>query len=139
MVFKTCLRLAETVIKEASTSSSTTLQRLPPLPSPRELLKLYKIHAQRNLSQNFLLDSRINNKIVTKTGNIKNCYVCEVGPGPGNITRAIILNGAKSVVVVEKDRRFLPSLEVNIYFTYIFLKNNELVVKYYIKVRNNYS
>lgn len=124
MVYRSCLRLAETIIKEATASLDPTLLKLPPLPSPRELLKLYKIHAQRNLSQNFLLDSRINNKIVTKTGNIRNCYVCEVGPGPGNITRAIILNGAKNVIVVEKDRRFLPSLEVCIffmYFIYIFL------------------
>ncbi|XP_035228369.1 dimethyladenosine transferase 1, mitochondrial-like, partial [Stegodyphus dumicola] len=97
--------------ESSSTSVASKLDRLPPLPSPRDLLKLYKIEAQRNLSQNFLLDFRLNNKIVTKTGNVKDCYVCEVGPGPGNITRAILQNGAKHVIVVEKDRRFLPSLE----------------------------
>ncbi|KFM65665.1 Dimethyladenosine transferase 1, mitochondrial, partial [Stegodyphus mimosarum] len=96
----------------SSTSAANKLERLPPLPSPRDLLKLYKIQAQRRLSQNFLLDFRLNNKIVTKTGNVKDCYVCEVGPGPGNITRAILQNGAKQVIVVEKDRRFLPSLEL---------------------------
>lgn len=112
MVYRSCLRLAEMVVKETSASLDQSFLRLPPLPSPRELLKLYKISAQRNLSQNFLLDSRINNKIVTKTGQIKDCYVCEIGPGPGNITRAIIQNGAKNVFVIEKDRRFLPSLEL---------------------------
>ncbi|XP_071035886.1 mitochondrial dimethyladenosine transferase 1 isoform X2 [Parasteatoda tepidariorum] len=86
--------------------------RLPPLPSPRDLLKLYRIKAQRNLSQNFLLDFRLNNKIVTSTGNVKDHYVCEIGPGPGNITRAILQNGAKHVIVIEKDRRFLPALEL---------------------------
>lgn len=146
MVYRSCLRLAEAVIKEASTSLEPTQLKFPPLPSPRELLKLYKIQAQRNLSQNFLLDSRINNKIVTKTGNIKNCYVCEVGPGPGNITRAIILNGAKSVVVIEKDRRFLPSLEVfnPFYVFYLYfpvVKVNESLMFYYIhrQVKNNCS
>lgn len=115
MVHKSLLRLAQTIVKEASTTVHAveeSLLRLPPLPSPRELLKLYKIQARKQLSQNFLLDSRINNKIVTRTGKIKDCYVCEVGPGPGNITRAIIQNGAKHVIVIEKDRRFLPSLEL---------------------------
>lgn len=124
MVHRSCLRLAETLVRGTSASFEPLVQRLPPLPSPRELLKLYKINAQKSLSQNFLLDSRINNKIVTKTGKIKNCYVCEVGPGPGNITRAIIQNAAKSVIVVEKDRRFLPSLEVNDFINLCFLLLN---------------
>ncbi|XP_054706233.1 dimethyladenosine transferase 1, mitochondrial-like [Uloborus diversus] len=113
MVFKSCLRLCQIISKEIPGAIPTNEAfRLPPLPSPRDLLRLYKIRAQRKLSQNFLLDSRINNKIVTKTGSIKDCYVCEVGPGPGNITRAILQNGAKQVVVIEKDARFLPSLEI---------------------------
>ncbi|KAF8782538.1 Dimethyladenosine transferase 1 like protein [Argiope bruennichi] len=116
MVRLSIFRLAETVAKEIAAASApvvdSSLQRLPPLPSPKDLLKLYKIRAQRHLSQNFLLDYRINNKIITKTGKIQNCFVCEVGPGPGNITRSILQNGAKHVIVIEKDRRFLPSLEL---------------------------
>jgi len=112
MVYKSLFRLAGTVAQETVLSTEKSILRLPPLPSPRELLKLYKIQAQKKLAQNFLLDSRLNNKIVTKTANIKDCYVCEVGPGPGNITRAILQNGAKHVIVIEKDRRFLPSLEL---------------------------
>ncbi|GFX21204.1 dimethyladenosine transferase 1, mitochondrial [Trichonephila clavipes] len=115
MVRQSFMRLTQSIVKEVSNSAptiDTALQRLPPLPTPRDLLKLYKIQAQRHLSQNFLLDSRITNKIVTTTGNVKNCYVCEVGPGPGNITRNILQNGAKQVIVIEKDRRFLPALEL---------------------------
>ena len=36
----------------------------------------------------------------------------EVGPGPGAITRSLLNTGAKHVIVVEKDKRFIPSLEV---------------------------
>ncbi len=36
----------------------------------------------------------------------------EVGPGPGGITRALIGNGAREVHVIEKDERFLPSLQL---------------------------
>ena len=36
----------------------------------------------------------------------------EVGPGPGGITRPILEAGAKEVHVIEKDARFIPSLEV---------------------------
>ena len=36
----------------------------------------------------------------------------EVGPGPGAITRALLDTGVRHVIAVEKDRRFIPSLEV---------------------------
>ncbi len=45
-------------------------------------------------------------------GKIHGCCVCEVGPGPGALTRSILNAGAKRVVAVERDVRFLSSLEV---------------------------
>lgn len=58
--------------------------------------------------------SCFSDKIVRKAGNLKNAYVCEVGPGPGGITRAILNSGAEDLLVVEKDTRFIPGLKVNI-------------------------
>lgn len=86
--------------------------RLPPLPTIRDLVKLYRLRAIRLLSQNFLMDENLTNKIVKSAGYLKNHYVCEVGPGPGGITRSILRYSPQKLIVVEKDPRFLPGLEL---------------------------
>lgn len=86
--------------------------RLPPLPTIRDILKIYRLTALKSLSQNFLLDDRLIDRIVRSAGKIEDGFVLEVGPGPGGITRSIIRKGPRQLVVVEKDRRFMPSLEL---------------------------
>ncbi|KAL2730239.1 hypothetical protein V1477_016050 [Vespula maculifrons] len=86
--------------------------RLPPLPTIKDIIKLYKLSALKHLSQNFLLDERLIDKIIKKAGNLNGSHVVEVGPGPGGLTRSIIRKGPKKLIVVEKDRRFKPTLDM---------------------------
>ena len=88
------------------------INKLPPLPSIGDIVKLYGLSAKQQLSQNFILDMNLCKRIAKTCGNLQNSTVIEVGSGPGNLTRALFIGGAKHVICVEKDERFLPALEL---------------------------
>ena len=61
--------------------------------------------AKKSLGQNFLIDNNIINKIV-EIGNItKNNSVLEIGPGYGNLTKAIFAMRPKNILAIEKDKK----------------------------------
>ena len=88
------------------------MKNLPPLPSIKEIIKLYNLKARQELSQNFILDLNLATRIARVAGDLRDSTVIEVGPGPGSLTRSLLNLGAKKVIAVEKDARFLPVLEI---------------------------
>ena len=84
------------------------IDALPPL---REVIATHDLKAQKSLGQNFLLDLNLTAKIARQVGDLANCDVLEIGPGPGGLTRGLLAEGARRVVAVEKDRRCIPALE----------------------------
>ena len=86
---------------------SLALDGLPPL---REVIARHGLAARRALGQNFLLDLNLTGRIARAAGDLSAAHVLEVGPGPGGLTRALLLHGAAHVTAVERDARCLPAL-----------------------------
>ena len=84
------------------------IDALPPL---REVIAKHDLRAQKSLGQNFLLDLNLTDKIARSAGDLTNYDVMEIGPGPGGLTRAVLKNGARRVLAVEKDHRCIPPLK----------------------------
>lgn len=82
-----------------------------PLPPLREVIAAHGLSAKKALGQNFLLDLNLTAKIARQAGDLSQCDVLEVGPGPGGLTRGLLAEGARRVLAVEKDARCLPALE----------------------------
>lgn len=80
---------------------------LPPL---RDVIERHGLQAKKALGQNFLLDLNLTGKVARTAGDLTQTTVVEVGPGPGGLTRALLLNGARRVVAIERDERCLAAL-----------------------------
>lgn len=91
--------------------NEVTMSKIPPLPTTGELIKLFGLSAKQQLSQNFLLDLNITDKIARLALPIENKTFIEVGPGPGSLTRSVLKQNPRKLIVVEKDTRFVPALE----------------------------
>jgi len=85
----------------------SALEDLPPL---RDVIKRHGLAAKKSLGQNFLLDLNLTGRIARAAGPLEGVTVVEIGPGPGGLTRALLANGAKRVVAVERDERCIAAL-----------------------------
>ena len=82
------------------------LENLPPL---RDVLQKHGLFAKKSLGQHFLLDLNLTDKIARLAA--PHSTIIEIGPGPGGLTRSLLTAGAKHVIAIEKDERFLPPLQ----------------------------
>lgn len=85
-----------------------TIDGLPPL---RDVIAAHDLVAKKSLGQNFLLDLNLTAKIARMAGNLSACDVLEIGPGPGGLTRGLLVEGARRVLAIEKDPRCIAALE----------------------------
>ncbi len=82
----------------------------PPAPPPQELVRRYRLAANKRLGQHFLFDPAILDRIAAAAGPFGGERVLEIGPGPGGLTGALLQRGVAELVAVERDRRCLAAL-----------------------------
>ena len=87
---------------------AAALAGLPPL---RETIATHGLDARKRLGQHFLLDLNLTRRIARAAAPLSSGTVVEVGPGPGGLTRALLLEGASSVVAIEVDTRAITALQ----------------------------
>jgi 16S rRNA (adenine1518-N6/adenine1519-N6)-dimethyltransferase len=85
----------------------SAIDDLPPL---REVIGRHGLRAKRSLGQNFLLDLNLTARIARAAGPLDDVTIVEIGPGPGGLTRALLAQGARRIVAVERDERALAAL-----------------------------
>ena len=74
------------------------------LPPVSEMMRESGLEPKKQFGQNFLFDLNLTGRIARSVPDIERTTVVEVGPGPGGLTRALLIAGAKHVIAIEKDK-----------------------------------
>ena len=80
------------------------------LPPVSEMMRTAGLEPKKQFGQNFLFDLNLTGRIARAVPDIEHATVMEIGPGPGGLTRALLLAGAKKVIAIEKDETTEPIL-----------------------------
>lgn len=80
---------------------------LPPL---RETIADHGLDARKRFGQHFLLDLNLTRRIARSAAPLDEGTIIEVGPGPGGLTRALLMEGARHVIAIEVDTRAVGAL-----------------------------
>ncbi|SFK05741.1 16S rRNA (adenine(1518)-N(6)/adenine(1519)-N(6))-dimethyltransferase RsmA [Methylocapsa palsarum] len=84
-----------------------SLESLPPL---REVVARHGLAAKKSLGQNFLFDLNLTRRIARAASPATAELIVEIGPGPGGLTRALLAEGARKIIAIERDERCLSAL-----------------------------
>ncbi|MCA8909803.1 MAG: 16S rRNA (adenine(1518)-N(6)/adenine(1519)-N(6))-dimethyltransferase RsmA [Rhodospirillaceae bacterium] len=76
----------------------------------RTVIQAHGLTARKGLGQHFLMDLNLTRRIARAAGPLSGANVIEIGPGPGGLTRALLLEGAAHVTAVERDARCIAAL-----------------------------
>ncbi len=86
----------------------SAIDDLPPL---SDVIRRFELSARKSLGQNFLLDLNLTSRIARAAAPLEGATIVEIGPGPGGLTRALLAQGVRRVIAVERDERAIPALE----------------------------
>ena len=86
----------------------SAIDSLPPL---SDVIRRHELSAKKSLGQNFLLDLNLTSRIARAAAPLEDATIVEIGPGPGGLTRALLAQGVRRVIAVERDERAIPALE----------------------------
>ena len=91
------------------------------------LMNKYKIRANKNLGQNFLIDDNVIEQIINGANIGNEDLVIEIGPGLGTLT-AILLEKAKKVICIELDKNMVSILKdrFKLYNSFEIIQNDIL-------------
>lgn len=74
-----------------------------------EILQKYNFNFQKKFGQNFLVDTRVLDRIIEASAITKEDCVLEIGPGIGTMTQ-YLAESAREVIAVEIDKALIPIL-----------------------------
>lgn len=80
------------------------IDRISSLLPVSEMMRASGLEPKKQFGQNFLFDLNLTGRIARSVPDIEKTVVVEVGPGPGGLTRALLMAGAKKVIAIEKDK-----------------------------------
>jgi 16S rRNA (adenine1518-N6/adenine1519-N6)-dimethyltransferase len=78
----------------------------------KQIIRRYNFAANKSLGQNFLVNHSLTRKIIALSGDLTNKTILEVGPGPGCLTKAILEEKIKKLILIEKDPSFFAFLKI---------------------------
>ncbi len=96
------------------------------------LMKKYKIKANKNLGQNFLIDDMALQDIANGAEICEDDLVIEIGPGLGSLTE-LLLEKAKKVICIELDKKMVKILRDR----FIAYKNLEIINEDVLRINLN--